>query len=59
MNITQYIKETRGELKHVAWPNRKELVTYTISVIVVSIGVAVFLAIVDASFKYLLSLTIA
>lgn len=59
MNITQYIKETQAELKHVSWPNRRELVTYTISVIVVSISVAVFLSFADTLFKYLLSFVIA
>jgi preprotein translocase subunit SecE len=33
----QFLKEVRGELRKVAWPNRKELVSYTIVVLVVSL----------------------
>jgi preprotein translocase subunit SecE len=33
---TQFLREVRSELRKVAWPNRKELVSYTIVVLVVS-----------------------
>ncbi len=33
----QFLKEVRGELRKVAWPNRKELQSYTIVVLVVSL----------------------
>lgn len=33
--IVNYFKNSRSELKKVSWPNRKELINYTIVVIVV------------------------
>jgi preprotein translocase subunit SecE len=31
---TQFLREVRSELRKVAWPNRKELISYTIVVLV-------------------------
>jgi preprotein translocase subunit SecE len=39
----EFIKEVRGELGRVAWPNRREVVTYTI---VVLVSVAFFMAVI-------------
>lgn len=36
-----FLKEVRGELRKVAWPNRSELVSYTIVVLVVSLVLTV------------------
>ncbi|MTV27896.1 preprotein translocase subunit SecE [Nitriliruptoraceae bacterium ZYF776] len=33
----QFLREVRSELRKVAWPNRKELVNYTIVVLVTSV----------------------
>lgn len=33
----QFLREVRGELRKVAWPNRHELVNYTIVVLVMSL----------------------
>lgn len=46
-NIITYIKESRKELKKVAWPTRKETIRHTLIVIGVSLGVAVFLGLID------------
>ena len=53
-----YIKETRAELKHVAWPTRKQAIMYTIVVIVISIITALYLGLFDYVFSMLLRLTI-
>ena len=50
MGIIDYIKETRGELKHVSWPTRKQAITFTVIVIVISIGIALFLGFFDFIF---------
>jgi preprotein translocase SecE subunit len=50
MGFTQYLKDTRGELNHVAWPTRNETVIYTILVAAISIGVAVYLGFFDFVF---------
>ncbi len=42
-----YIRESKDELKKVAWPSRKETTKYTILVIGVSVGMAIFLGALD------------
>ncbi|MBI2609873.1 preprotein translocase subunit SecE [Candidatus Giovannonibacteria bacterium] len=52
--LTNYLKETRSELKHVNWPNRKNTVRFTILVIGISLAVAIFLGALDILFQFLL-----
>ena len=49
-NITEYIKGTRAELKHVVWPSRKQTIVYTIAVVVLSVLIAYFLGLFDFLF---------
>ena len=49
--ITEYFKETKGELKHVNWPTRQQTIYFTIIVIVVSVLIAYFLGIFDFIFS--------
>ncbi len=49
--ITEYIKETKGELKHVNWPTRKQTLYYTLIVVVLSVIVAYFLGLFDYLFS--------
>ncbi|MFA6338520.1 MAG: preprotein translocase subunit SecE [Candidatus Paceibacterota bacterium] len=51
---TEYIKETRAEMKHVNWPTRKQATIFTVIVIVLSILVAMFLGFFDYVFSYIL-----
>ena len=44
--LTNYIKETRVEMKSVNWPTRKQAVNYTLLVIGASIGVAMLGALI-------------
>ncbi|MFA5095467.1 MAG: preprotein translocase subunit SecE [Candidatus Paceibacterota bacterium] len=48
--ITEYLKETKTELKHVIWPNRRQTIYYTLIVVVLSVLVAYFLGIFDFIF---------
>jgi len=48
--ITNYIKESIAEMKKVTWPSKKETRNYTILVIGISIGVALFLGLLDYIF---------
>jgi preprotein translocase SecE subunit len=50
MAFIQYLKDTRGELNHVAWPTRVQTVIFTILVIVVSILVSLYLGFFDFLF---------
>ncbi|MSU44980.1 preprotein translocase subunit SecE [Candidatus Nomurabacteria bacterium] len=49
--ITEYLKETKIELKHVIWPNRRQTLYYTLIVIVLSVVVAYYLGIFDFLFS--------
>ena len=46
----QYLKDTQGELRHVAWPTRMQTIVYTILVALISIGVALYLGLFDFLF---------
>ncbi len=50
MGLINYIKETRGEMKHVNWPTKVQALNYTILIVVVSIVTAVVLAVADYVF---------
>ncbi|MCK4918165.1 MAG: preprotein translocase subunit SecE [Candidatus Pacebacteria bacterium] len=51
MKIIDYIKDTRGELKHVSWPTRNQAIWFTVIVIIVSILTAFFLGFFDFIFS--------
>ncbi|KKW47569.1 preprotein translocase subunit SecE [Candidatus Kaiserbacteria bacterium RIFCSPHIGHO2_02_FULL_59_21] len=50
MSLLQYLKETRGELRHVAWPTRLQTILYTVIVILLSLFVAAYLGFFDYIF---------
>jgi preprotein translocase subunit SecE len=54
MPILNYFKDVRAELKHVVWPSRMQTIIYTVTVIAVSAGVAVYLGLFDYFFATLL-----
>lgn len=54
MGLIEYIKDTKGEMKHVSWPTKKQAVSYTLLVILISVFVAFFLGLADFSFSKLL-----
>ena len=47
MNPIQFLGEVRAELAKVVWPTKKETVKYTITVIILSITVALILGAAD------------
>ncbi len=50
MSFIQYIRDTQGELRHVAWPTRLQTIVYTILVALISIVVALYLGLFDYLF---------
>lgn len=52
--FTQYIRDTRNELKHVAWPTQLQTIVYTALVIAISIGIAAYLGLFDFLFTTVL-----
>jgi preprotein translocase subunit SecE len=45
--LTQFLKEVKQEVKKVTWLKQKEAFKYSVFVIIVSMGVAVYLGGVD------------
>jgi preprotein translocase subunit SecE len=56
--ILRFLKEVRAELRKVAWPNRKELTSYTIVVLVAVAIVAVYVGVIDYLVSVILGLVI-
>lgn len=48
--LSNYIKDTRAEMKHVSWPTQKQAIIFTTLVIVVSMIVAAILGVADFIF---------
>ena len=53
--LKSYIKESYLEFRRVNWPSRQETIRLTLVVILLSIGIALFLGILDLGFTYLLN----
>ncbi len=56
--FSEYLKETKGELKHMTWPSKKQAILFTAIVIVFSAIVAIFLGAFDLLFAEILKLFI-
>ncbi len=54
MNIFNYVKETKAELRHVSWPTRNQAIGFTVITIVVSLAVAIYLGVFDFIFTEIL-----
>ncbi len=50
MSFIQYLKDTRAELHHVAWPTRTQTMVFTALVISLSILVSLYLGLFDYLF---------
>ena len=48
--FTQYLRDTKGELKHVSWPTQKQTLVFTVLVIAISIVVSLYLGLFDFIF---------
>mgnify|MGYP003394004248 CR=1 FL=1 len=53
--IVQYVKDTRGELHHVAWPTREQTIIYTVIIAGISVFIAFYLGLFDFLFTTSLS----
>jgi preprotein translocase subunit SecE len=52
--VTDYIKETRAEMKHVSWPTRKQAIQYTVTVVGFSVITALMLFAFDQLYLFLI-----
>jgi preprotein translocase subunit SecE len=53
--VQKFLKEVLLEIKKVNWPTRKETIRYTLIVIGLSVGVAIYLGTLDFIVKQLLN----
>jgi len=53
-SFTQYLRDTRAELRHVAWPTRAQTVVFTSLVVAISIFVSAYLGFFDYLFTGIL-----
>ena len=53
--ITTFLREVRVELAKVIWPTGRQLVVYTLVVIVLSVLLAVFLGLLDLGLQTILT----
>lgn len=51
MKLVTYIKDSISELKKVTWPTKKQVISYTIIVIVMSFGMAILFSVLDQIFN--------
>jgi preprotein translocase subunit SecE len=49
--IITYLKASIEEMKKVTWPTKKETYNYTLLVIFISVGIALFLGVLDIIFS--------
>ncbi|PQD94151.1 preprotein translocase subunit SecE [Pradoshia eiseniae] len=54
--ILEFFRGVSREMKKVSWPKRKELTTYTITVIATVVIMSVFFAVVDLGLSELIRL---
>jgi len=57
--LTDYIRDTKSEMKHVSWPTKNQTINFTVVVIGVSVLVAVLLGIFDYLYQTILSLLLS
>jgi len=51
MSLATYLKETKGELKHMSWPTTSQIIIYTIAVIIISVLTSLYLGFFDYLFS--------
>ncbi len=58
MSIISYLTEVKAESKNIKWPTRKQVINYTVVVIVLSTALAIYVGALDALFAKLLSIVL-
>lgn len=57
--LTNYIKDTKSEMKHVSWPTKKQTTNFTAIVIGISAFMAALLGVFDLAYQYILRLLLS
>jgi preprotein translocase subunit SecE len=56
--IVQYLKDSKHELKKVIWPTKKQAISHTLLVIGFSLGLALFLGVIDFGLNKILEVVV-
>ncbi len=56
--VREYFMSVRAEVTRVSWPSRKEVVTFTVLVILLTLTLGIYLGLVDMVLQRLLRLLI-
>lgn len=54
--VREYFASVRAEVSRVSWPSRREVLTFTVLVIVLTLALGVYLGVVDLVLQHLLRL---
>jgi preprotein translocase subunit SecE len=57
--FTEYLKDTRGELRKTSWPTREQATNLTLIVLAVTVVMAAFLGALDFVFAQLIRLIVS
>ncbi len=57
--LTEYLKDTRGELRKTSWPTREQATNLTLIVLAVTIVMAAFLGALDFVFAQVIRLIVS
>lgn len=56
--LVKYLQDSKTEIKKISWPTKKSTTAYSIGVIIITLGTAVFLGGIDYLFAFLVSLVV-
>jgi preprotein translocase subunit SecE len=57
--VREYFASVRAEVSRVSWPSRREVLTFTVLVILLTLALGVYLGLVDLVLQHLLRLLLA
>jgi len=56
--VREYFASVRAEVTRVSWPSRREVVTFTVLVILLTLALGIYLGVVDLVLQHLLRLLV-
>ena len=54
-SVSNYFRESYAEMRKVTWPSKKQTINYSLVVIGMSVGIAIFFAVIDYIFNLILT----
>lgn len=56
--VQEYFGSVRAEVSRVSWPSRKEVITFTVLVILLTVTLGIYLGLVDLVLQHLVRLLV-